>query len=114
MPYIQTRTNISVSPEQRENIKRRLGEAASIIGKSESWLMTEIVDNCKMYFRGDDTNFNGANFLTINLNTTILDLSTFKAEFILGDIAQTFDDISSGSISINLTSRKYFKSRRVI
>ncbi len=56
MPYIQTRTNISVSPEQRENIKRRLGEAASIIGKSESWLMTEIVDNCKMYFRGDDTN----------------------------------------------------------
>ena len=55
MPFIQTRTNVSVSPEKKDNIKRRLGEAAAIIGKSESWLMTEIVENCDMYFRGDNT-----------------------------------------------------------
>lgn len=52
MPFIQTRTNVKVSPEQKENIKKRLGEAASVIGKSESWLMTEIIENCDMYFRG--------------------------------------------------------------
>ena len=55
MPYIQTRTNIDVSPEKKENIKKRLGEAAAVIGKSESWLMTEIVQNCDMYFRGDNS-----------------------------------------------------------
>jgi len=53
MPFIQTRTNVKVSPEQKENIKKRLGEAASVIGKSESWLMTEIIENCDMYFRGE-------------------------------------------------------------
>ncbi len=55
MPFIQTRTNVEVSPEKKENIKRRLGEAATIIGKSESWLMTEIVSNCDMYFKGDNS-----------------------------------------------------------
>lgn len=55
MPYIQTRTNVNVSNEAKENIKKRLGEAATIIGKSESWLMTEIVDNCNLYFRGDNS-----------------------------------------------------------
>ena len=53
MPFIQTRTNVKVSPDQKENIKKRLGEAASVIGKSESWLMTEIIENCDMYFRGE-------------------------------------------------------------
>lgn len=56
--------------------------------------------------RGDDTNFNGASFLTINLVTEILDLSTMKALFTLGNITKTFDDISSGSITINLTSQE--------
>lgn len=56
--------------------------------------------------RGDDTNFNGASFLTINLVTEILDLSSMKALFTLGNITKTFDDISSGSITINLTSQE--------
>lgn len=55
MPFIQTRTNVDVSPEKKESIKKRLGEAVSVIGKSESWLMTEIVQNCDMYFRGENT-----------------------------------------------------------
>ena len=54
MPFIQTRTNIDISREKEENIKRRLGEAAIIIGKSESWLMCEFVPNCNMYFRGNN------------------------------------------------------------
>lgn len=54
--------------------------------------------------RGDDTNFNNANFLTINFNTEILDLSTFSAKFTLGNVVKTFDDLSSGSITINFSS----------
>ena len=56
MPYIQTRTNTEINEEQRNEIKRRLGEAISILGKSESWLMVEFVPNCNLYFKGDKTN----------------------------------------------------------
>lgn len=56
--------------------------------------------------RGNDTNWNGVNFLTFNLNTTVLDLSTFKAVFKLGNIIKTINDISSGSFEINLTAEE--------
>lgn len=54
--------------------------------------------------RGNDTNFNNASFLTIRFITEILDLSTFKAVFKLGNITKTFNDISSGEIVINFTA----------
>ena len=56
--------------------------------------------------RGNDTNFNGINFLTINLTTTILDLSTMKAKFSLGNIIRTFDDLSSGTITLNFSAQE--------
>ena len=55
MPYIQTRTNTSISKDKEIRIKERLGEAISILNKSEDWLMVEFVPDCKMYFAGDDT-----------------------------------------------------------
>ena len=58
MPYIQTRTNTEINEEQREIIKRRLGEAITILGKSESWLMVEFVPNCDLYFKGDNKTLN--------------------------------------------------------
>lgn len=61
-------------------------------------------DNMITIVKGNDTDFNGANFLTINFITEILDLSTFKAVFVLGDITKTFDDLSSETITINLTA----------
>lgn len=54
--------------------------------------------------KGNDTDFNGVNLITINLITEILDLSTFKATFKLGKITRNFDDISSGAITINFTA----------
>ena len=53
MPYINTKTNITISEDKEENIKRRLGEAAAIIGKSEAYLMVNMEDNCRLYFGGD-------------------------------------------------------------
>ena len=55
MPFIQTRTNKSISEEQKVNIKSRLGEAITLIGKSESWLMLDFVPECNMYFKGDNS-----------------------------------------------------------
>ena len=56
--------------------------------------------------KGDDTNFNEQVFLTFVLNTSVLDLSTFKATFSLGGIMKSFNDISSGRIEINYSSEE--------
>jgi len=61
--------------------------------------------NAVTIVRGNDTNWNDEQFLTLNLNG-ILDLSTFKAVFTLGSIVKNFDNISSGTITINLTAQE--------
>lgn len=66
-------------------------------------------DKAIIIVRGNDTNFNDGNFLTINLYTTILDLSTFKATFKLGSIFRQIDDISSGIISLDFTAAETSK-----
>lgn len=56
MPFINSKVSVKTTPEQNTELKKRLGEAISIIpGKSESWLMVNLEDDLKMYFRGDDS-----------------------------------------------------------
>ena len=53
MPYIDAKVNVPVSSEKEESIKAKLGKAIAIVpGKSESWLMLNIQDGCRLYFRG--------------------------------------------------------------
>lgn len=54
MPFISTKTNVSISKEQETVLKTGFGKAVSLIGKSEAWLMLSFDDNCKMYFKGSD------------------------------------------------------------
>ena len=54
MPYIRIRTNKKVEEGQVEEIKKKLGEDISVLGKSESWLMVDVDDEAKnLYFRGN-------------------------------------------------------------
>lgn len=55
MPYIQVRSNKEITKEKEIEIKKRLGEAISVVGKSESWLMVEFVSQAHLYFKGEDT-----------------------------------------------------------
>ena len=56
MPFIDSKVNIKTTAEQQKELKTRLGQAIAIIpGKSESWLMINLEDDQKMYFRGDDS-----------------------------------------------------------
>ena len=55
MPYIEIKTNKEITKEKEVKIKERLGEAIRIVNKSESWLMIEFKDNCKLYFKGNDS-----------------------------------------------------------
>lgn len=56
MPMISTKTNVAVSGEQELTLKNELGKAISILsGKSEQWLMLSLEDNCRLYFKGDNS-----------------------------------------------------------
>lgn len=56
MPFINSKVSVKTTDEQQKELKTRLGQAISIIpGKSESWLMVNLEDDCRMFFRGDDS-----------------------------------------------------------
>ena len=56
MPFISSKVNVEVSKEKEIILKEKLGKAIETIpGKSEAYLMLEIQDNCKLYFRGDNS-----------------------------------------------------------
>lgn len=53
MPFIHTRVNRPITQEQESALARQLGQAITILGKSENWLMLQFDDNCRLYFKGD-------------------------------------------------------------
>ncbi len=54
MPLITTKTNVQISKEKEEVLKSKLGSAITALGKTESWLMLEFEDNCRLWFKGDN------------------------------------------------------------
>ena len=54
MPFINTKTNVSIPQDKELSIKQQLGQAITLIrGKSESWLMVNFEENSHLYFAGD-------------------------------------------------------------
>lgn len=53
MPFIDARFSTPVNATQEEAIKSKLGEAITLIGKSEAYLMVQITSDCKLYFKGN-------------------------------------------------------------
>ena len=54
MPFIDSKVSVRTTPEQRKELKERLGKAIALIpGKSENWLMINLADDQEMYFRGE-------------------------------------------------------------
>lgn len=53
MPFINSKVSVTISKEQEESIKTKLGKAIALIpGKSEYWLMVGFEDNYSLYFKG--------------------------------------------------------------
>lgn len=55
MPFINTKTNAKITDADRETLKSEFGKAIELVGKSESWLMLNFEDDCKMYFKGESS-----------------------------------------------------------
>ncbi len=54
MPYIHTRASVGISKDAEQTMKQALGQAIALLpGKSESWLMVDFEDNCRLHFRGE-------------------------------------------------------------
>lgn len=58
--------------------------------------------------RGNDTNFNGQNFVHLNITSGVWNLSTMKATIALGGITKTFQDLSNG-IDLSYTAAETAK-----
>lgn len=55
MPFIDARISKKLTDEEIINLKADLGKAIAVFpGKSESWLMVNIEDGKKMFFKGSD------------------------------------------------------------
>ncbi len=55
MPFIQTKTNISIPREKELLLKKGLGEIIALFpGKSERWLMLDFSEKCHLWFAGSD------------------------------------------------------------
>ena len=52
MPFIDCKLSRKLDGEQKDKIKRRLGEAVRVLGKPESYLMVGIADGYDLYFGG--------------------------------------------------------------
>lgn len=53
MPFINTKVNVELTKGQRDSIAKELGQAITVMGKSENWLMLGFEDKCNLYFRGN-------------------------------------------------------------
>ena len=54
MPYIKLTTTAKVGADKADALKARFGKAIeSFPGKTENWLMVNIEDGRRMWFRGD-------------------------------------------------------------
>lgn len=52
MPFINTKLSIPLDSEKEKQLKELFGKSITALGKSESWLMLNFEDNCRMWFRG--------------------------------------------------------------
>ena len=84
MPFINVKTNASVSKEQCDKIKSALGQAITALpGKSESWLMVGIEPDSILYFKGSDAPAAMVQVQTYGTNASGTDALTGKISTIL-------------------------------
>ncbi|MBO6215473.1 MAG: hypothetical protein J6N76_08050 [Lachnospiraceae bacterium] len=53
MPFIDTKTTVKLSDEQKQTLKAAYAEAAGMIGKPESYLMVGFEDEYDLFFAGE-------------------------------------------------------------
>ena len=56
MPFINLKTSAKISAENEAILRKEFGKIITLIpGKTEAWLMLNFEDNCRLYFKGDNS-----------------------------------------------------------
>ena len=98
MPFISTKTNVSVSKEQELRLKTEFGKAIELIpGKSERWLMLSFSDSERMWFVGDDAPLA---YLSVKLFGAASDSAYYALTAKLTEIVSQELDIPSSRIYV--------------
>lgn len=100
MPFINVKTSAELTEEKIEKIKTELGQTITLFpGKTEAWLMVNIEQGCKLYFKGND-----------NKNTAFVDVavlgSTSKSD--CERVTQSICEILESNAGVP-TDRTYVK-----
>ena len=104
MPYIELKTDKKISNATEEEFKKAFGKAIEIFpGKSERWLMINLVDECKMTFSGKTGN---ACMISVDLLGTASRESYEKMTAAASKIASELLDIPEDRIYIKYTEYK--------
>lgn len=54
MPFVHTKSNVTITPAKEEILKAKLGKAIeNLPGKTEEWLMLQFSGDCNLWFRGE-------------------------------------------------------------
>ena len=106
MPFIDARFSTPVSAIQEETIKQKLGEAITLIGKSEAYLMVQIQDNCKLYFKGN--NDSDSAYFEVKLLGKSTKENYEKLTCALCDIAQDVLGINGNRVYVKFEETDYW------
>ena len=88
MPFINIKTTEEIAKEKELALKAKLGKAIECFpGKTETWLMLNFEDNCKIYFQGK--NDRPAAYLEVSIlgsaNNSAYDKMTAELTKIIND-----------------------------
>ena len=98
MPFINAKFSGKVSDEKEREIKSALGEAITLLGKPERYLMVEIEDNRRLYFGGD--NSRPIAFFDVSLLHSAPRASYEKLTARLCEIAKTAMDVDGSNVYV--------------
>ncbi len=103
MPYISTKTNVTISKDKEIALKTAFGKAIEKIpGKTENWLMLDFYDSQRMWLAGDNT------------PTAMLEVELFgsASDSAYDALTAELTDIVSSELSIE-PSRIYIKYEEI-
>ncbi len=120
MPFLISKVNIPISPEQEQELKSKHGKALELVpGKSEEYLFLCVEDQCRLWLRGDSSRPMG--YLTVSIfgneshagyrefSAAVTDIYRDLFEIAPEDFYIKFDDITAWSVGGQYIDRRMFR-----
>lgn len=98
MPFIELKTSKKIAPEKAEALKASFGKAIEAFpGKTESWLMVNIQDEQKMWFKGDGAD---CALVSVDLLGSVASSASEKMTRVLCDVLESELSLSPNRVYV--------------